>query len=372
MLGMAPDKLLKMLSAIEGRAIKVHPQQCTRLRHRRSACTLCADSCPVEAISWGKSLEVNADKCTSCGLCAAVCPTGTLEAQAPTDVELVQQVRGEAGKGSGVVFACPRLLKVEDGSSIQVNCLGRLDASFLVAAIAWGAKELMLVDGQCEQCRDRNGREIAERAVATAGAVLDSFEVPHRISFVQHMPRRQGGQSAARQPRPGDVSRRDFFSLLMGRAKQTAAVALDGALGALSEQTAAARPLARGEMPVAAPIRQRLLSAALKRLGEPVHPLAENVESPWAQFTYSDTCIGCQMCAHFCPTGALTKPAEPGSAGVIFTPSLCTGCGLCRDLCHWKSVTLSPLRDLTKVATDSPELLPMPTPGAGPGSSRRL
>ncbi len=40
-----------------------------------TSCGVCADECPVEAISEGSDRYViNAELCTECGLCAESCP----------------------------------------------------------------------------------------------------------------------------------------------------------------------------------------------------------------------------------------------------------------------------------------------------------
>ena len=48
-----------------------------------TSCGVCADECPVEAISEGADKYViDADLCTDCGLCADVCP---VEAPQPAE-----------------------------------------------------------------------------------------------------------------------------------------------------------------------------------------------------------------------------------------------------------------------------------------------
>lgn len=48
-----------------------------------TACGVCADECPVEAISEGADKYViDPDLCTDCGLCADVCP---VEAPQPAE-----------------------------------------------------------------------------------------------------------------------------------------------------------------------------------------------------------------------------------------------------------------------------------------------
>ena len=46
-----------------------------------SACGLCKDSCPVEAISEGApAYTINADLCIDCGACTAECPNEAIAA----------------------------------------------------------------------------------------------------------------------------------------------------------------------------------------------------------------------------------------------------------------------------------------------------
>ena len=40
------------------------------------ACGVCADNCPVDAISEGTPYVIDADACIDCGACAANCPVG--------------------------------------------------------------------------------------------------------------------------------------------------------------------------------------------------------------------------------------------------------------------------------------------------------
>ncbi len=46
------------------------------------SCGVCADGCPVEAISEGADhYEINPDICVSCGACASNCPNEAIEEQ---------------------------------------------------------------------------------------------------------------------------------------------------------------------------------------------------------------------------------------------------------------------------------------------------
>jgi NAD-dependent dihydropyrimidine dehydrogenase PreA subunit len=50
--------------------------------------------CPVKAITWNykkKTLEINASKCTNCGLCAKSCPVGAIKVATGADFEFIKQ-----------------------------------------------------------------------------------------------------------------------------------------------------------------------------------------------------------------------------------------------------------------------------------------
>ena len=49
---------------------------------------------------------------------------------------------------------------------------------------------------------------------------------------------------------------------------------------------------------------------ALHRLGKPVRPVLEAQNGSWATCEIQPSCTACQMCAFFCPTGALKPKRE--------------------------------------------------------------
>lgn len=49
------------------------------IKERCSACGLCADICPVEAISQIGEYMIDAGVCNGCGLCREDCPSGAID-----------------------------------------------------------------------------------------------------------------------------------------------------------------------------------------------------------------------------------------------------------------------------------------------------
>ena len=351
MLGL--DQLVGILAGLESPAIRVHPQQCTRLRHRRSRCNLCAATCPTQAITWrAASLEVEPRKCTGCGLCAAVCPTGALEAQNPTNAELVTQVQELAREREWVAFACPRYLEGQGSQGaryLRVNCLGRLDESVLVGAVAVGMGSVWLVDGACRDCTQPQGRAAALLAVQRANALLAAFGRAGAVRMVAELPAEL--RSAAVAP-VGSMSRRELLSRMTHQTARKAAVAVGTLLDGQGSQGEGAAPK-KGELPKRLPARRRLLLAALKRLGTLCGTPAET--GLWARVVLKDNCNGCAMCAFFCPTSALSK----APAGLSFRLADCTNCRLCEEICHWQALTLQAEAGLGAVLAGTTEALPV-------------
>ena len=354
------EEFVEIMGRLENKAIQTRPQQCTRIRHRLSTCTLCADVCPTGAILWEDGLQVDPEKCTGCGACAAVCPTGALLAHSPTNVELLGRVKQAIQDMSAVAFACTRYQEATPvKGAVTVSCLGRLDESVLVGAVSFGAKEVWLLDGACEGCPQASCRAVAETSVGRANRLLSAFGASGQVALIPHLPDGLASGVVAVDA----VSRRGFFSLMAKQTARVGAVAADSVLA--THGMPAERELKKGEMPVWVPEKRQLLLAALKRLA--VAPVAGSTAGGvWLKFRVTETCTGCQMCTFFCPSGALTKWEQDDKVGVAFQVSRCVACGLCRDSCYVKAVVLLDEVDLNYVLSETVEALPMRTTESAP------
>lgn len=345
-------ELMEILHRLEGQAIRVRGDLCARGRHRKSTCTRCADACPTGAIVWAEELAVDPEKCTGCGACAAVCPTGALEACQPGDAELLGRVRHAAQAFKTVAFACPRYVDTEPSAKavcVEVPCVGRLNEAVLVGAAAMQAQWVLLLDGACEGCPSAKAHESAERMADHANGLLQAFGMSPRVFFGPQLP---ASLAAVSREMAEGLSRRGFFTLLAREALRVGAVTVDTVLS--SREQAEKNEPTRGELPTDLPAKRALLLASLRRLGEPL--AAQLAMEGWATFGYSQSCTGCQMCAFFCPTGALTKVEREGRVGVAFRAAACTACGLCEDICYQDAVLLSAGADARKVLSDEAEM----------------
>jgi ferredoxin len=188
--------------------------------------------------------------------------------------------------------------------------------------------------------------------VQTANELLKAFGLPARIFIGPELP--PGLNATAVVPKTGHtLSRRAFFSMLTRRTTGVAAVAAAATVDSLFGSSQAALTIKKGELPAHVPAKRQLLLLALRRLSIPTTMSCMADRQLWVQFGFTEVCTGCQMCAFFCPTGALRKIQQDGQAGLAFRLSDCTNCRLCQDVCYKQAVTLSPAANLRAILDDA-------------------
>jgi len=362
MLGLRFDQLEKLLSALQAPALRVHPTYCSRLRHRLSKCARCSEHCPTNAIEWTDSLEVVPDRCTSCGICANACPNGVFEALKPTDGEILAKVKLLLNERQEIVFECdgPKGInraQVKQSGSIGVPCLARLDEAVLVGSLALGAKSVWLINGSCQGCEYESSRHLAEETVKAANGILELFGLPKQVFFSKD--KIEVGSVGEKSVEPVGTSRREFFTFLARETQKTGALLVGSIIESHTDRDVDKPKKGGPKLPIRLPPKRRLLLSAMKGLGSPTEKASE-AESPlFCHFEIDENCTGCQMCAFFCPTGALDKVEKEGKAGVSFKISDCTACGLCREICYKEAVRLPHRIDLRKVLSGATEVIIM-------------
>lgn len=338
-----------LLEQLQNANITVHQNRCAVVRNRNATCMKCAEACTSGCISYDDNeLLVAPEKCIGCGTCATVCPTCALEAHKPSDAELMQSCLAACAKAGGeVIIACEQLLAAASGKYdpekvVGVACLGRVEESLLVTLASMGAKHVSLVRAKCEECEHAVGLETARLVADTANTLLKTWHSPVRVDVVEKLP------GIARLAEDGgyDASRRGFFSSMKGEAKNVAAITTDyavkDALGVEEPQEPKyVKVMKDGTLPHFVPDRRERLLDALSALGEPEDVMIDT--RLWGHVVIEqDTCSSCQMCATFCPTGAIAKfEDEDGTFGVEHRPSACVKCRCCTDICTTDALWLS-------------------------------
>ncbi len=344
--------ILGLFEKLQSVDITVHQNRCAVVRNRNAKCMKCAEVCTSGCISYDDNqLFISADKCIGCGTCATVCPTCALEAHNPNDSELLHKSLDamKAADGS-VVIACEQIVDaarglLDESKVVCVTCLGRVEESLLSALAVAGASRIVLVEGKCKTCEHATGFNMAKSVVETANTLFETWSNPLRVEISKKLPsfvRAQGKGSF-------DASKREAFENAAESAKQvagtTANYAVNETLGIEEEENEEEgrfqKVMEDGTLPHFVPDRRERLLNSLSALGQPKDVMIKT--RLWGHVIIDpEKCTSCQMCATFCPTGAISKfSEEDGTFGIEHFPGDCVKCRCCTDICREGALTIS-------------------------------
>ncbi len=170
---MNPGKL-----KVESITAEVDPQTCT-------SCGICAKVCPYNAITVDtrakKPAQVTTAACAGCGTCAAECPADAIRMHHFTDAQLQAQIDAvleESPAEQVVVFACnwcsyagadfagvARLQYPTNGRLIRTMCSGRVDEKFIWQAFEKGAPVVLVSGCHIGDCHYIDANHWTERRI---------------------------------------------------------------------------------------------------------------------------------------------------------------------------------------------------------------
>ena len=294
-----------------------------------TGCTRCIDHCPTGAITpdtVNERVSLDPYICAGCGTCASVCPTGAAKYTLPAGDGLYQRLRTvlrtylaaggkkakapqilvhDQGFGSEMIDAMAR-----GGGGLPANMLPfalnqvtQVGLDFLLSASAYGAERVLVLVGPA-QADEKAG---LESEIALAEAVLDGLGYgKERFAIVDYT------DPAALEDRLYGLDglpplpNADFLGL--GRKRSVMSLAL-------------------ADLYKAAPNKVDTLDLPE---GAPFGTLEVDVEG----------CTLCLACVGACPTGALKDNEDKPQ--LSFAEEACVQCGLCKNTCPEKVITLVP------------------------------
>ncbi len=168
----------KNVLKVEAITAEVNPEVCT-------SCGLCAEVCPYKAITVDKRLktpaQVTTAACAGCGTCSAECPENAIEMHHFTDRQIEAQIDAmleDHPQDRILVFACnwcsyagadfagvSRLNYPANTRLIRTMCSGRVSERFLWYAFDKGAPVILVSGCHLSDCHYINANHWTERRI---------------------------------------------------------------------------------------------------------------------------------------------------------------------------------------------------------------
>lgn len=324
------SEMMATLARLTDTSPSFNAERCVNQRHQQAGqCAACADACPLQAITLTPTPELDTTVCLACGACCAACPTDALVGMRSLS-ELWHKARATIDSGGDATLACMAAGSAEYAAA-RIPCVCALPLEFWFALAVAGAVQVTIHTGDCGVCPVKGALEQAAQAVDDAQALLAKIGGQLAVELTQAAP----PPAPVKAPTAG-MSRRGLFRSLLNPEVTPAPARADG-LDAL---------ITDGITP-----RRALLFDALDALNvdEAITVMPDN--GHWAAVSADQRCVGCKMCAQFCPTEALAVTDNPDSTVTLwFDQARCTACGLCLRACFKHALTYAPTLTLRALA----------------------
>lgn len=299
-------------------AIRLVPSRCLRSRLHICDCRRCLDVCAAEALVLvGRQIELDSDKCTACMSCAAVCPNDALTGEHDL-LSLLDAIVA----GPRPVVACSRGM-ARSRAGLTVPCMGIFPEEALLALGHSGLASIAFAMDECQTCTNNHAAvrfvEMVERLHNRVGRLPTRLDVEG-----------VGDREAGSDP---DGRRAYLSHCLTGIAQLPGLRQNSGKSGGVAE---AGQRSGGKRVPAKVRIVERLLHSA--DAGERERLRA----SACHRLVIDERCTLCRRCSAICPTGALTFRRSEAGDQVVFSPTRCSGCGLCQSFCKEEALQLYP------------------------------
>lgn len=314
------------------------PEICAHARSGQGGCRRCIDSCPAEAIvSIGERVEVNPNLCQGGGICATVCPTGAMRYAYPGPGDTAERVRlllqtyqRDGGTQPWLAFVAEA--DAADLAAVPANVLlvaveelASVGHELWLAAIAWGARRVLLVEAGSVPPK---AREALLRQLTFTHELLAGLGLPGEVlQLVDATVLDRLGELESTLPAASFAA--------LDRKRQLASLAIDHLW-----QHAPARPSSIALTPGAPYGRVRVDTDSCTLCMSctsvcPAQALSAGEEVPRLML-FESNCVQCSICANSCPERAITlesrylaDPERRRQAVVLYEepPFCCVSCG---------------------------------------------
>ncbi len=349
-------------------SIRLETDKCLNRLYRGIECRTCVEQCPAKALSLDSGkLQMDEEACVGCGQCLTHCPTGVFHMDKWDEKTLVKEALDS--KDETVVLFCGghptpyRKSKTQAYDCLKVPiCLAGISKAALFEIAAKKKLELML--DACEKCEHGSCLTLIKNQAQRTDEMLIAAMGNCQLILVEARPGDEKGRKhKAVLAGEKACSRREFLFRLADVGLKTVSSEYESAAsqvekdGAFAASAASKRAVYNGVR-----VGRRLAyrpewTDRLKHLYHRTYLYSDTHGEPavWPSVRIRRDCTNCNLCASFCPTGALrieveerTSADQALSAAHYFQPMLCADCRLCAAVCPIEAI----VRD--RVPTEHP------------------
>lgn len=251
-------------------------------------------------------------------LCVSSCDSDCFDIKGLDFYSLIGKLRKIESSVGPPVLGCRNHPKTH--SHETTFCFGFLSEEHIIALSALMNHPLQIDVSRCVNCR--NGFIIAalERRISDVDAKT-SIGVVDKVRLIKNKSDLDFEEVS--------YDRRGFFKALKELTRTQAA-------GLLGDEDHAEVRHAYSTKTV--PVKRELLNRALRVLPEETRKAL--LMNYYYTVVVADSCNDCFACIGMCPTGALRIEGQGDDRDLVFSTSLCSGCGLCESFCMSGSVAL--------------------------------
>lgn len=315
---MLKDKLIGKALSNADLPITIDRSRCMRMRLDQNSCPVCISSCHSGAITIDDKIVINADKCSLCMVCVSECPADCFNIKGGDFFSILARLKNVKNAGPFPVLGCKTAVATE--AHEQTVCLGVLSDEHLIAINSLMDRSVQLDLTACAQCT--NGFIVDTLKERIAGIRENTgIDVSNKVVLIEN--------KADLRFEAVSYDRRGFFSAVRNMTLLGAAELLE------NNEVAAIQSYSQKSLP----LKRDILNKVLTR-NDDRELLIKILQEYAFAIKVAASCDNCFSCIGMCPTGALKIKRDESGSGLLFNPSRCIGCGLCRDFCLNNSIAM--------------------------------
>lgn len=315
---MFKEKLIDRALNFADLPITIDRSRCMRMRFDKNECPICISNCHSGAITIDDKIVIDSDKCTRCMVCVSECPADCFDIKGGDFFSILSRLRKSQHLVPHPVLGCKMAPETE--AHERTVCLGVLSEEHLIAINVFMDKPLQLNLTSCARCNNSFVVDALRERVAGIRDAL-GIDVSEKAGLIDN--------KADLMFEEINYDRRGFFSAVKNMAFIGASGLFENNEGATIQSYSEKR----------LPLKRSILNKVLNKNDN--KELSVKILQEYAFTIKADaTCDNCFSCIGLCPTGALKSKRDESGSGLLFNPSMCIGCGLCRDFCFNNSIAL--------------------------------